>query len=54
MPVVFPATEEELHHKYHCVMEVSDHMGLPVFGDETISFTEKFIDDISEKEGNKL
>ncbi len=49
MPTVFPATEEELHHKYRCVMEVLDHMGLPIFGDETVSFTEKFIDDISEK-----
>lgn len=53
MPTVFPATEEELHHKYRCVMEVLDHMGLPIFGDETVSFTEKFIDDISEKRGDK-
>ncbi len=53
MPTVFPASEEELHHKYRCVMEVLDHMGLPIFGDETVSFTEKFIDDISEKRGDK-
>ncbi len=53
MPTVFPATEEELHHKYRCVMEVLNHMGLPIFGDETVSFTEKFIDDISEKRGDK-
>ncbi len=53
MPTVFPATEEELHHKYRCVMEVLDHMGLPIFGEETVSFTEKFIDDISEKRGDK-
>ncbi len=53
MPTVFPATEEELHHKYRCVMEVLGHMGLPVFGDEAVSFTEKFIDDITEKGGNK-
>ncbi|MCM1541998.1 MAG: TetR/AcrR family transcriptional regulator [Blautia sp.] len=53
MPTVFPATEEELHHKYHCVIEVLEHMGLPIFGDEAVSFTEKFIDDISEKGGKE-
>jgi len=53
MPTVFPATEEELHHKYHFVMEMLDHMGLPIFNDEAVSFTEKFIADISEKGGNE-
>ena len=53
MPTIFPATEEELHHKYHCVMNVLDHMGLPIFDDEAVLFTEKFIADISEKGGNK-
>ncbi len=53
MPTVFPATEEELHHKYRFVMEVLNHMGLPIFGDEAVSFTEKFINDISEKRGDK-
>ncbi len=53
MPTVFPATEEELHHKYRFVMEVLNRMGLPIFGDEAVSFTEKFIDDISEKRGDK-
>ncbi|MCM1495128.1 MAG: TetR/AcrR family transcriptional regulator [Bacteroides sp.] len=48
MPTVFPATEEELHHKYRFVMEMLDHMGLPIFDDEAVSFTEKFIHDISE------
>lgn len=52
MPTVFPATGEELHHKYRFVIEVLDHMGLPIFGDEAVTFTEKFIDDISG--GNKL
>ncbi len=51
LPSVFPATEEELHHKYRFVMEVLSHMGLPLYDDETISFTEKFITDIS-KGGN--
>jgi len=48
MPTVFPATKDELHHKYRCVMEILGYMGLPIFGDEAVSFTEKFIDDISE------
>lgn len=46
MPTVFPATEEELHHKYRFVMEMLEHMGLPIFDDEAVSFTEKFINDI--------
>jgi len=53
MPTVFPATEEELHHKYRFVMEMLDHMGLPIFDDAAISFTEKFITDISKKGGNE-
>ena len=53
MPSVFPATEEELHHKYHFVIKVLDHMGLPLFDDEIVSFTEKFINDISQKGGNE-
>lgn len=54
MPTVFPATEEEIRHKYRCVMDVLDHMGLPIFDDEAVTFTEKFIADISEKGGNEL
>lgn len=46
MPSVFPATEEELIHKYRFVTEALAHMGLPLFDDETIAFTEKFIKDI--------
>ena len=54
MPSVFPATEQELHHKYRFVMEVLEHMGLPLLNDDIRSFTEKFITDISEKGGNEL
>lgn len=54
MPTVFPATEEEIHHKYRFVMDALEHMGLPIFNDEAVSFTEKFIADISEKGGNEL
>ena len=46
MPTVFPATEEEIHHKYRCVMDVLNYMGLTNFAEEAISFTEKFIADI--------
>ena len=54
MPAVFPATEEEIHHKYRFVMDVLDYMGLPISDDKAVSFTEKFITDISEKGGNEL
>ena len=47
MPSVFPATEEELFHKYRFVIETLDHMGLPLYDDDMISFTEKFITDIT-------
>ena len=49
MPSVFPATEEELLHKYRFVAEMLKHMGLPLYDDDTMSFTEKFIADITEK-----
>lgn len=48
MPTIFPATEEELHHKYQFVIEVLEHMGLPVFDDNIRSFAENCIHDISE------
>ena len=48
MPSVFPATEEELYHKYHFVKEVLAHMGLPLYDDDTTTFTEKFITAITE------
>ncbi len=53
LPSVFPATEEELRHKYRFVAEVFARMGLPLFDDEEVSFTENFIEDISEKGGGK-
>ena len=53
MPSVFPATEKELYHKYNFVMEVLNHMGLPIFEDGAISFTEKLIADISEEGGKE-
>ena len=53
LPSVFPATTEELHHKYQFVIEVLKQMGLPIYDDETRFFTEKFINDISAKGGEK-
>ena len=47
MPSVFPATEEELYHKYHFVKEVFAYMGLPLYDDDAASFTEKCITDIA-------
>ena len=47
LPSVFPATEEELLHKYRFVAEMLDHMGLPLYDDDTMSFTEKFIADMA-------
>lgn len=51
MPSVFPATEEELHHKYHFVTEVLAYLGLPLYDDDTMAFTEKLIADITKKGG---
>lgn len=48
MPSVFPATEEELLHKYRFVTEALACMGLPLYDDDMISFIEKFITDITE------
>lgn len=53
IPSVFPATANELHHKYQFVLEVLDHMGLPLFDDEIVSFTEKVITDIAENGGSE-
>ena len=53
IPTIFPATEDELHHKYRFVVEVLEQMGLPVFDDNIKSFTENCIHDISEKGGNQ-
>lgn len=53
MPSVFPATNEELLHKYRFVTEVFTRMGLPVFDNEIQSFTEQVINELSEKGGDK-
>ncbi len=49
MPSVFPATEEELLHKYRFVTEMLACMGLPLYDDDGAAFTERFIRDIAER-----
>ena len=53
IPSVFPASEEELRHKFQFVIELFAHMGLPVFEDETVSFAEQLITDIAGTEGDR-
>lgn len=49
MPSVFPATEEELLHKYRFMTEMLAYMGLPLYDDDGAAFTERFIRDIAER-----
>ena len=53
MPAVFPASEEELRHKYRFVMEALASMGLPLADDGLRSFTENLIAEIAEKREDK-
>ncbi len=53
IPTIYPATAEEIHHKYLFIIEVLSHMGLPLFDNHTVALAEKFIADISEKKGEK-
>lgn len=48
MPSVYPATAEEIRHKYHFIVEVLAKMGLPLIDDKTTVLAEKFLQDISE------
>lgn len=53
MPAVFPASEEELRHKYRFVMEALASMGLQLADDGLRSFTENLIAEIAEKREDK-
>ena len=44
MPSVYPATAEEIHHKYLFIMEVLSAMGLPILDDKMLSFWKEMID----------
>lgn len=49
IPSVYPATAEELHHKFDFIMQMLAKMGLPLFNDEIIPLSEKYLTDISPK-----
>lgn len=53
MPSVYPATEEEIRHKYCFIMEVLSRMGLPILDDETMAYAEDFLARLSEGEGDE-
>lgn len=50
MPSVYPATAEEIQHKYLFVIEVLAKMGLPIMDDKTAVVAEKFLRDIAPKQ----
>ena len=52
MPSVYPATTEEIHHKYQFIDEVLSVMGLPLIDAEMTNIAEKFLTDISTKGRN--
>ena len=47
MPSVFPASPEEISHKYRFVMDVLNSMGLPLMDAEMMDAAEKFLENIS-------
>lgn len=49
MPSVYPATAEEIRHKYRFIVKVLSAMGLPLIDDEMTAIAEKFLADISTK-----
>ncbi len=44
MPSVFPATEEEIHHKVLFIKELFDSMGVPIFNEEISSMINTVMD----------
>ncbi|MDR1754233.1 MAG: TetR/AcrR family transcriptional regulator [Eubacterium sp.] len=50
LPSVYPATAEELHHKFSFMVEMLDKMGLPMFSDEMKALTEKQLAELSPKQ----
>lgn len=53
LPSVYPATGEEIQHKYRFIAEVLDKMGLPVFDEKRMALAEKFFADISPEESGR-
>lgn len=46
MPSVFPASKEEICHKYHFIMKVLVTMGLPLMDENMMREAEKFLEDM--------
>lgn len=51
MPQLFPATEQELHHKLDFLTEVLTQLGLPLYDGETLAKVEKRLADLSISKG---
>lgn len=49
MPSVYPATAQEIQHKFLFVVEVLVKMGLPIMDEKTTAAAEKLINDLSQK-----
>lgn len=50
LPPVYPATAEEIQHKFQFIIEVLAHMGLPLLDERTTPLAEEFLKAISECE----
>ena len=53
LPSVYPATGEEIQHKYRFIAEMLDKMGLPVFDEKRMALAKKFFADISPEESGR-
>lgn len=49
IPSIYPATAEELLHKFHFLMEMLAKMGLPIFDEEMKEVTETYLADMASK-----
>ena len=50
IPSIYPASGEEIQHKFQFIKEMLDSMGLPLFDDEIIDMMEKGFSEIEETE----
>lgn len=53
LPPVYPATAEEIRHKFRFIIEVLAHMGLPLLDERTTPLAEEFLKAILESEGDE-
>lgn len=52
LPSVFPASPEEIRHKYRFIMKAFSAMGLPLMDEEMMNTAEKLLEDVASKERN--